>query len=147
MIVYESLDQLLNEWREPVFNRHANEFNGDFTIEFNVKNPDYRGIPDKAAETESMFGSLTNKLGEECFDEIKQTIGEREDWYIEDWSFAGRMNGWYALLCQGTEESVSEDDLNTIESIVEKYFKSFNTRFKEYYKNQFNQRKFLSKIS
>lgn len=141
--VYESL----NEGREPVINRHVDDFNADFTIEFNVKNPDYRGIPDKAAETEAHFGSITNILGQECFDEINENIREHEDWYIDDWSFTGRMNGWYALLCKGEEEAVSEDDLITMESIVEKYFQSFNKRFKEHYKEQFNQRKFLTKTS
>lgn len=145
MLVYESLDSVLNEWREPVLDRHLDDFNTDFTIEFNVKNPDWRGIHDKAAETESMFGSFTNKLAEECYDEICQTIKEDDNWYIDGWSFAGRSAGWFALLCKGDSEFVSEDDLNTIEEIVEKYFKMFNSGFKQFYKDQFNQRKFLSK--
>jgi len=136
--------KFINEWREPVFNRHISDFNADFTIEINVKNPDYRGIPDKAAETEAHFGSITNQLGQECFDEITDKI-DHDNWSIIDWSFAGRMNGWYALLCGGDGDAVTENDLNEIESIVEKYFRSFNKRFKEFYKDQFNQRKYLHK--
>lgn len=113
-------------------NRHADEFNCDFTIEFCVKNPN---IPDSVDEDtmrfESETGAFTNRYGKKCFDEITRN-GRSYPW-IKDWSFAGRMNGWFALICNGDEADVKETVMSRIEEIVQKYYREYGEKLEAFY--------------
>ena len=118
---------------EAEFNRHVKDFNCSFTIEFNVKNPTIP-LTDKHLEfmeSEWMYGDLTNSYSTDCFEEIMESNYS----FIEDWSFAGRSNGWWVLICEGSESQVRASSLQRIERIVEKYFKGYGkmiiTNFEE----------------
>ena len=108
---------------EAKFNRHNRDFNCDFTIEFNVKNPtlslDESHL--ELMESEYQYGDLTNSHSADCFEEIMKSNYS----FIEDWSFAGRSNGWWVLICKGSESQVRASSLTRIERIVEEYFRSY----------------------
>jgi len=122
------------------FNRHLEDFQGqcDFTIEFNVKNPDLTGVPEDIWEFEWQTGSFTGTYGDSCFEEIKKAVGKRTTWEIVDWSFAGRSNGWYALLCRGDEKRVTPKTIEKICKIIDKYLKNYNREIREYYQIHFD---------
>jgi len=143
-LVRESLIQKLNENQEPVFNRHIDDFTSDFTIEFDVKNPNYpEDITEEIAEYEWEAGNFTNQYAQRCVDEISDAIdndGEGKDWYISDWSFAGRFNGWFVLICEGDQESVTEKELSIMEDIVQKYYKNFGMEMARFYFDKNNRK-------
>jgi hypothetical protein len=108
---------------EAVFNRHKRDFHCDFTIEFDVKFPT---LPLTEAHEELLQyewedGFYTNYHSEQCFEKIM----ESDYPFITDWSFAGRSNGWWVLVCEGDESKVRASSLRRIERIVEEYFKSY----------------------
>ena len=105
------------------FNRHNRDFNCSFTIEFNVKNPSIplTDIHLELMECEWQYGGLTNSHSADCFKEIMKSNYS----FIEDWSFAGRSNGWWVLICKGSESQVRASSLTRIERIVEEYFRSY----------------------
>jgi len=105
------------------FNRHNRDFNCSFTIEFNVKNPTIP-LTDRhleLIESEWLHGDLTNNYSTDCFEEIMESNYS----FIEDWSFAGRSNGWWVLTCKGSESQVRASSLRRIERIVEDYFSKY----------------------
>ena len=104
-------------------NRHNRDFNCSFTIEFNVKNPSIplTDIHLELMECEWQYGGLTNSHSADCFKEIMKSNYS----FIEDWSFAGRSNGWWVLICKGSESQVRASSLTRIERIVEEYFRSY----------------------
>ena len=108
---------------EATFNRHNRDFNCDFTIEFNVKNPDLSLDEShlELMESEYQYGDLTNSHSADCFEEIMKSNYS----FIKDWSFAGRSNGWWVLICKGSESQVRASSLTRIERIVEEYFRSY----------------------
>ena len=108
---------------EAKFNRHNRDFNCDFTIEFNVKNPNLSLDEShlELMESEYQYGDLTNSHSADCFEEIMKSNYS----FIEDWSFAGRSNGWWVLICKGSESQVRTSSLTRIERIVEEYFRSY----------------------
>ena len=108
---------------EAKFNRHNRDFNCDFTIEFNVKNPNLSLDEShlELMESEYQYGNLTNSHSADCFEEIMKSNYS----FIEDWSFAGRSNGWWVLICKGSESQVRASSLTRIERIVEEYFRSY----------------------
>ena len=108
---------------EAKFNRHNRDFNCDFTIEFNVKNPNLSLDEShlELMESEYQYGDLTNSHSADCFEEIMKSNYS----FIEDWSFAGRSNGWWVLICKGSESQVRASSLTRIERIVEEYFRSY----------------------
>ena len=108
---------------EAEFNRHNRDFNCSFTIEFDVKNPTIP-LTDRhleLMESEGYFGDLTNTYSDRCFEEIMKSNYS----FIEDWSFAGRSNGWWVLTCQGSESQVRASSIRRIEQIVEKYYNGY----------------------
>ena len=105
------------------FNRHNRDFNCSFTIEFDVKNPTIP-LTDRhleLMESEWRYGDLTNNYSTDCFEEIMESNYS----FIEDWSFAGRSNGWWVLICKGSESQVRASSLRRIERIVEDYFSKY----------------------
>ena len=104
-------------------NRHNRDFNCSFTIEFNVKNPNLSLDEShlELMESEYQYGDLTNSHSADCFEEIMKSNYS----FIEDWSFAGRSNGWWVLICKGSESQVRASSLTRIERIVEEYFRSY----------------------
>ena len=99
------------------------DFNCSFTIEFNVKNPNLSLDEShlELMESEYQYGDLTNSHSADCFEEIMKSNYS----FIEDWSFAGRSNGWWVLICKGSESQVRASSLTRIERIVEEYFRSY----------------------
>jgi hypothetical protein len=118
---------------EAVFNRHSRDFSGlVFTIEFNVKFPNLPQISEEDWEFEYSTGHFTNEWAEECFKKIAKLCRSKR-WSLNDWSFAGRSNGWFALLCDGDSTAVTERQLTCIEEIVEDYFKRYGVELGKCY--------------
>lgn len=115
---------------EAIFNRHLSDFRNDFTLEFDVKIPIGIDIPDEDWEFENETGHFVNSYAKSCFDKIK-ALGY--DW-IKDWSFAGRSNGWFCLLCDNKEiEKIRPTQLGKIETIVEKFYKEYSKNLNNFY--------------
>lgn len=112
-------------------NRHASELREQFTIEFDVKYPRIT-VSDKTYEYEYATGAFTNPYSARCFKEILRKVTSRT-WRIKDWTFAGRSNGWFVLLCDGDKDRVTENQLNKLEEIVERYFKNYGEELAKYY--------------
>jgi len=106
-----------------VFDQHKKDFKCDFTIEFDVKHPrvELTDSHIELMEAEWVCGGLTNLHSQLCFNEIMQS----EYRFIDDWSFAGRSNGWWVLICKGDPSKIKPQTLNRIEKIVQKYFESY----------------------
>lgn len=115
------------------FNRHADEFKCESTIEFCVKNPSLpEGISDELWEHEWVTGEFTNEYADRCFKEIMRS-GYR---WLTDWSFAGRSNGWFVLMCDvDAAIEVRQSTIERIESIVERYFKNYGKELDKWYGN------------
>jgi len=117
-------------------NVHYRDFEGqcNFTIELNVKNADWSGISDETGEYESVTGEFTNKYSQKCFDSImKRLKGASRTWQILDWSFAGRTNGWFVLLCNGAIDCITRRQEEIIEQEVQQFFNEFNQNLLEHY--------------
>lgn len=127
--------KLITESWDPyrVFNRHLMDFRANFTIEFDVKSPNTNEIDTDISKYEFETGEFANFYGDSLYNEILEKLPENDDWYISDWSFAGRSNGWYALLCNGNQESVTKDELYIIQDIVNKYWDNYNRELNLYY--------------
>ena len=114
------------------FNRHKKDFRCDFTIEFEVKNPKIpERISEKLYQWEWETGEFTNLYAQECFEQL-QTIAPKV-WKMSHWSFAGRSDGWFAVLCEGEQEDVTPLQLQRMENIATKYFKDYGRRIYEFY--------------
>ncbi len=112
------------------FNRHRS-LGCNFTIEFNVKNPKIPELDYGLLLFEYETGEFTNQYADKCFKEIMRSgYG-----WLQDWSFAGRMNGWFALLCGGDTSVVQTKSLERIEAIVEKYFNKYAEEMVKFYKD------------
>ena len=124
-----------------VFNRHKSDFRCGFTIEFDVKLPNLplTDAHEELLQSEWESGFLTNYHSEQCFEEIMESNYP----FITDWSFAGRSNGWWVLVCEGDESQVRSRSLSRIERIVEKYFNSYGqlllVNFDNYLKEEAEQ--------
>ena len=114
------------------FNRHAKDFRGSFTIEFNVKNPVLPEILEEDLAYEWETGHFTNNHSHECFEKIKKVLRSKR-WSIRDWSFAGRSNGWWVLECIGDESAVTQVQLSKIDDIVTHYFNEYGKGLAESY--------------
>jgi len=110
------------------FNRHANDFR-DNTIEFEVKNPGFDGLPDNIFIYEWEHGIFRNYYSKKCFEEIMRS---KYSW-LKDWSFAGRSDGWFVLLIDKDPKKIQQRAIARIETIVEKYFNNFNKELLKYY--------------
>lgn len=112
------------------FNRHLNDFNCDFTLEFDVKNPGIpEGIPEDFLEYEYYTGNFINTYAEALFAELKK---KKYKW-VEDWSFAGRSNGWFVLLGRGNQRKISTPSVIFVDKLVKKYLDDFGKRYLEYF--------------
>jgi len=109
------------------FNRHLRDFKCDFTIEFNVKNPPIPNIPFQSAQHEYETGTVANALGDKLFKKLNYK-------WLEDWSFAGRSNGWFVLLCRGEESRVRERTIVKLENLVETYLEKYKDELEKAYK-------------
>lgn len=76
------------------YNRHHGDINGDYTIEFNVKNPkiDDSIFDEEDYNFELETGSFTFKYLNACKAEL-ETIYDS----IEDCGLLGRSGGWFAI--------------------------------------------------
>lgn len=115
-------------------NRHARDFRGEFTLEFDVKNPSLpEEISQEFYEFEAETGIVSCTHAQDCFNEIKRKL--KYNW-IKDWSFAGRSGGWFALICEGKDpDKIRESQINKIASIVDKYEKSYGQELLKTYNN------------
>lgn len=113
-------------------NRHARDFRCDFTIEFDVKNP---SVPDCVSEEdrehEMQTGDFTNAYCDEAFRKMLGAAPKSRRWEIEDWSFAGRSNGWFALMCRGEVSAVTVRQLEKLAAIANKFFSEYGAKFAE----------------
>lgn len=117
-------------------NIHIRDFSGDcvFTLEFNVKNADWSGLSDECGEHETVSGEFVNRYGQECFEAISKRMNKCSlFWKIKDWSFAGRMNGWFVLICEGDVDKVTLRQEEKMEEIVLDFFIGFNKHLLEWY--------------
>ena len=112
-------------------NRHSpNEWKADFLIEFEVKFPSIPAdFPEDLWEAEYTTGSFTNSYADRCYQEICRGGYS----WLTDWSFAGRSNGWFVLLCSGEPEKVQEKTLHRMESIVQRYFLNYGRELAKSY--------------
>jgi len=108
------------------FNRHLREFRADFTIEFNVKNPNLPEISEEAYSFELETGTVINKVAEELFNKLNYK-------WLEDWSFAGRSGGWFVLICSGEQSQVQQRTLCKLEQMVEDYLKIYTKELEAAY--------------
>lgn len=77
---------------------------------------------------------FVNDYAQECFREIEKRMDKHsKTWYVEDWSFAGRSNGWFVLLCNGDINRVTRRQEEIMEQIVQQYFDDFNKNLLEWY--------------
>ena len=122
-------------------NVHNDDFKGDFTIEWNVKMVGSNAnISEENAQYEYETGAFTNDYAQDCFDEIKSKV-KPKGWSIKDWSFAGRSNGWFVLICNGDEDyvisgygdDVTDSQMDKMNSIVEKYSKNYTKELEKFY--------------
>lgn len=120
-------------------NKHLFDFSGlkhDFTIEFNVKGADYSGLTEKQMQCVWESGDFVNMYdmyANLCYIEMLIET-EQIGYIIEDWSFAGRTNGWFVLLCSGDEDKIGSD-LDILEEIYKKFMNNFNKAINKFYKN------------
>jgi len=110
------------------FNRHAKDF-GENTLEFEVKNPNYDKLPEDIFDYELETGSFRDYYTEKCFKKIMRV---KYSW-IKDWSFAGRMGGWFVLLINKKPEEIQQRTIDRIEMIIKDYFNNFNRELLKYY--------------
>ena len=113
-------------------NKHLSDFRADFTIEWNVKKIG-GNLSEKQWRQEYQTGAFTNKYALECFDELKKII-KSQKWSIDDWSFAGRSNGWFVLVCSGNAEDVTDNQMAKMNVIVRKYMKNYANAIEKFYK-------------
>ena len=122
-------------------NIHNRDFKGDFTIEWDVKGLGSKAnISEEDFEVEYETGSFSNSYGQKCFEEIKSKV-KPKSWSIRDWSFAGRSNGWFVLICDGNEDypisgygdDVTDSQMDKMNSIVDKYKKNYTKELEEFY--------------
>ena len=137
-IVKENLFETeIHSFKTIEYNRHIQDFPGnvDFTMEFDVKNPNISDIPEDILQNEFEIGSFANQYGKKCFDEIVEKLNniKNDEWDLDDWSFGGRSNGWYILLCSGDESSVGPESEGIIETIVSEYFSNYSEEMKRFY--------------
>ena len=112
---------------EAIFNRHKSDFRCDMTIEFNVKLHSSISISDEDWNFEQETCSFTNRYASLCFNEIQKSNYK----WLKDWSFAGRMNGWFVLLCD--EVKLRDSTIYRIENIVKKYYNNYTKEIEKYY--------------
>ena len=119
---------------EPVINRHLRDFRGnyDFTVEYDVKHICV-DLGEELNMYETETGTFVNKYGDKCFKEILSC--NDVDVYVKDWSFAGRMNGWFVLLCKGdiTEDDNLPKEFVQINKIINKYITNYKSEIKKFY--------------
>lgn len=120
---------------EARYNLHIRDFDRstcNFTIEFNVKGPEIPGeLSEDLLEAEWSTGNFTNDYAGRCYAELASTI--TRGWQIDDWSFAGRSNGWFVLLCKGNSEKVKDQILEEFEFVVESYFRNYGKNLAKHY--------------
>lgn len=140
---------------EVKINRHNLDF-GSATLEFDVKGIMPNDIPIDIAEYEQETGAFANNYSQECFDKcvkafdstLKRLLrgkkfAERweyeEAWRLDDWSFAGRSCGWYAITLnkRGYWEPETKQDwllIEAVSKVVNKYIENYSKRLYKFYK-------------
>jgi hypothetical protein len=114
------------------FNRYASEYSRDYTytLAYEVKHPPQLvGLSEDIIQHEYETGAFTNAYAERCFREISRSNYR----WLEDWTFAGRSNGWFVLLCKGDISKVRPQTLERIERIVNSYFQAYGRELAKYY--------------
>lgn len=115
----------------PIIDRHLADLHADFTLEFNVKSPTLpTDILPETWEYEWTTGAFTNGYAQKAFLEISRP-GYR---WLDDWSFAGRSNGWFVLLCKGSGAKVRAESIDRISGIVQRYYNAYGKELETYYK-------------
>lgn len=130
-LVKENINE--NSIVDPAFNRHKSDFSEDFTIEWDVKFPDQTGISAEDSQYEMETGAFTNRYCDKLFKEICFYVTGNDSWEISDWSFAGHSNGWFALLCNGDEDAVTDDDIEKLTELILKYWHNYNKAITIFY--------------
>ena len=109
------------------YNRHISDFRCDMTLEFDVKHNSPAEISEADYAFEYETGTFTNEYAQKCFNEINK---HNYKW-LKDWSFSGRSNGWFVLMCD--EHKLLEKTIDRIESIVNKYLSNYNKELEKFY--------------
>jgi uncharacterized protein YegJ (DUF2314 family) len=127
----------LNEGaRDIKFNGHIGDFRkSDFTVEFDVKNPNMKGLSDDVSKMEFETGDFANAYAQQLADEVKKKV-KSSYWSVSDWSFAGRSNGWLVLLCDGDPEKMTASQKSQMQSIFDKYWADYNKNLLDFYKEE-----------
>ena len=115
------------------FNRHSWDYRCDFTIEFSVKGINRYSLPEDVWQYEYETGAFTNKYGQKCFDEIARMMKKIKSWSVDDWSFGGRSNGWFILVCGGARDKVTQLQLDKITEVVTRFIDNYNLELENYY--------------
>jgi len=57
---------------------------------------------------------------------------------LDDWSFAGRSNGWFALLIRKGHfvDEAQQRSINRIEKIIKRYFDEYADELMNFYKSE-----------
>jgi hypothetical protein len=120
---------------EARYNLHIKDFGKsvcDFTIEFDVKGPEIPGdLPEDLWEVEYTTGNFTNDYAGRCFAALTSTI--TRGWRIDDWSFGGRSNGWFVLLCKGNPGKVKDQTIEEFEFVVDTFFRNYGKALLKHY--------------
>jgi hypothetical protein len=116
------------------FNRYLSDYTRDytFTLAYNVKHaPLSAGLSEEILQYEAETGAFTNAYAQRCFREIAKS---KYVW-LDDWTFAGRSNGWFVLLCKGDILHVKPRTLERIEKIVNAYYQAYGRELAKHYGN------------
>jgi len=118
--------------RELNFDKHCEDYDCDFTIEFNVKNlGGDANLSEEIWQNESENGIFANMYSQKCYDEIMKS---KYDW-ITNWGLAGRSGGWFVLVCSGEKDTVRTSTLERISNIVNKYIDNYSREISNFYHN------------
>lgn len=105
------------------YNKHYSDSEFDFTIEFNVKNPNInKEISEDVCQFEIETNNFTFNYCKKCYNEILNNSNIKNV-KIEDWELGGRSGGWFILKCVGDQFKLTYKEIGEIEKIVEKFWR------------------------
>jgi hypothetical protein len=137
----------INESVQAIINRHGSDFIGtvksgnkvirvDFTIEFDVKNMDMGDLDTETANFEFETGEFANIYADRLFEDIRDALSHMDikGWDLVNWSFAGRSNGWFALLCVGDPDMIKPEQMKIITDLVKTYKDDYTSELMFFYR-------------
>ena len=123
-------------------NIHTRDFPNYELLEVNVKNPHYPTLeeinnlyPDlkmtekeynETAQYEYETGAFVNPYTLQCFNDIQKNTKN----FFDDWTFAGRSNGWLVFL---SYKEPTEKVIEKTEMIVQTYWDNFHDEMLKFF--------------